>query len=281
MIHPDIAFFGLGLIIGSFLNVCIYRLPRDISIVRPSSSCPVCSTPIKFYDNIPLLSYLLLRGKCRTCGEKISPRYPLVELLNGLLYLAVLRFFGLGWHLPLLFAYVSATLVISFIDLEFQIIPDVITIPGVIIGLFGASFFLPDPFTHFPLHSLSSGNYPLTITGPSIVGFTNSIEGLLGGYCFFYLIALLGKAWAKTDAMGGGDLKMMAMVGAFMGWKAVLLTTFLGSVTGSLIGMAIMLGTGKGRKTKIPFGPFLAVASLITLFFGGELVRWYFGLYIR
>ncbi|MBI3592053.1 MAG: prepilin peptidase [Nitrospirae bacterium] len=255
--------FIFGLIVGSFLNVCIYRLPRDISIVRPSSACPACNTPIKPWDNIPILSYLLLIGKCRNCGERISIRYPVVELLNGVLYLSVLEHFGTGWHLPILFALVSAMVVITFIDLDFQIIPDIVTLPGIVIGLIGASFLLPDPFTPL-LH------YSITPSFP-IVGFKNSIAGLFLGGGLFYLIAILSRG-----GMGGGDIKMMAMVGAFMGWKAIFLTTFLGSLTGSLVGIFLMIFKGKGRKTKIPFGPFLALGALITLFFGADILRWYF-----
>jgi leader peptidase (prepilin peptidase)/N-methyltransferase len=250
-----IIIFILGLIVGSFLNVCIYRLPRGKSVVSPPSACPSCNVPIKPWDNIPLLSYIFLRGKCRKCGERISIRYPIVELLNGIFYLAVFKFFGFGWHLPFLFAFASAMIVITFIDLDFQIIPDAITLPGIVVGLVGASFILPDPFV------------------VSTVGFKNSIAGLLLGGGLFFLIAVLSRG-----GMGGGDIKMMAMVGSFMGWKAVLMTTFLGSLAGSIVGIFLMLFKGKGRKTKIPFGPFLALGVVITLFFGGSIMRWYLGL---
>lgn len=253
-------FFIFGLIVGSFLNVCIYRLPRNISIIRPSSACPSCNTPIKPWDNIPVLGYIFLRGKCRKCGERISIRYPLVELLNGIFYLAVFQFFGFGFHLPFLFAFASAMIVITLIDLDFQIIHDAITLPGIVIGLIGASFLLPDPF------SLQPSAFSL-----SVVGFKNSIAGLFLGGGLFYLIAILSRG-----GMGGGDIKLMAMVGAFMGWKAIFLTTFIGSLVGSVVGIFLMVFKGKGRKTKIPFGPFLALGSIITLFFGGEILRWYF-----
>ncbi|MDI6801922.1 MAG: prepilin peptidase [Thermodesulfovibrionales bacterium] len=255
--YLGITFFIFGLMVGSFLNVCIYRLPRDKSIVTPSSSCPKCNTPIKPWDNIPVISYIILRGKCRKCGEKISIRYPLVELVNGAFYYAVFNYSGLGWHMPFIFVFISAMIVITFIDMDFQIIPDVITLPGIVIGLLSASFLVLDPFTHL-----------LTI-----VGFKNSLTGLLLGGGLFYLIAVLSKG-----GMGGGDIKMMSMVGAFMGWKAVLLTTFIGSLTGSIVGIFLMIFKGKGRKTKIPFGPFLALGAIITLFFGGQILRWYLGM---
>jgi len=247
--------FIFGLIVGSFLNVCIYRLPRNMSIISPASSCPACNTPIKPLDNIPVLSYIFLRGRCRKCGKKISIRYPAVELLNSILYVAVFYFFGLGWHLPFLLFFSSAMIVITFIDLDFQIIPDMITIPGIAIGLVSASFLLPDPFSL------------------SIVGFKNSIAGLFLGGGLFYLIAVLSRG-----GMGGGDIKMMAMVGAFMGWKAVLLTTFIGSLAGSIFGIFLMVFRGKGRKTKVPFGPFLAFGAMFTMFFGGKILKWYFHL---
>ncbi len=251
--------FIFGLITGSFLNVCIYRLPREISIVSPPSACPGCKKPIKPWDNIPIISYLFLRGKCRNCGERISIRYPLVELLNGLLYLLIVYFFGFGWHLIPLFAFVSAMVVITFIDLEFQIIPDVITLPGILIGVISSVFFLSDPL--FNLHA-----------SDMLTGLINSLIGILLGGGLFFLIAVVSKG-----GMGGGDIKMMAMVGAFMGWKAVLLVTFIGSLTGSLVGVMLMLFKGKDRKTKVPFGPFLALGSLISLFVGGKIITWYWG----
>jgi len=254
MILAAIISLVFGLVIGSFLNVCIYRVPRELSIIRPASSCPNCKTPIKPWDNIPVVSYLILAGKCRKCGEKISFRYPAVEMLNGLMYSAVFYHFGPGWHLPLLFALVSSMIVITFIDLDFQIIPDVITLPGMIIGLAASHFIMPDPFATY-----------------SLLGFVNSVIGLLSGGITFYLIAILSRG-----GMGGGDVKMMAMVGSFMGWKGVFLTTLVGSLTGSLIGIALMVFKGKGRKTKIPFGPFLALGSIVALFFGRLIVDWYF-----
>ncbi|HMK60147.1 MAG TPA: prepilin peptidase [Dissulfurispiraceae bacterium] len=247
-------FLVLGLVIGSFLNVCIYRIPRELSIVTPASSCPNCKTPIKPWDNIPVISYILLAGKCRKCGQKIALRYPSVELLNGLLYAAAAYQFGLGWHLPLICALISSMIVITFIDLDFQIIPDVITLPGMLIGLAASYFIMPDPFSR---HTLLS--------------FTTSIIGLLAGGVTFYLIALLSRG-----GMGGGDVKMMAMLGSFVGWKGVFLTTLIGSLSGSLVGIALMIFKGKGRKTKIPFGPFLALGSLVTLFFGRIILDWYF-----
>ncbi|MCL4491853.1 MAG: prepilin peptidase [Nitrospirae bacterium] len=272
--YLELITFVFGLIVGSFLNVCIYRLPRDISVVRPPSACPLCTTRIRPWENIPVVSFLFLRGKCRHCGELISIRYPLVELLNGIFYVSVFRHFGPGWHLPFLLALASAMVVITFIDLDFQVIPDVITLPGIIVGIVGASLFIPDPFLTADVGPRIPDfiNFqPAIINHQAIVGFKNSLIGLLLGGGLFYLIAVLSRG-----GMGGGDIKMMAMVGAFMGWKAVLLTTFLGSLTGSVVGIFLMIAKGKGRKAKIPFGPFLALGALITLFLGGNILRWYF-----
>jgi leader peptidase (prepilin peptidase)/N-methyltransferase len=245
--------FILGALIGSFLNVCIHRIPRNLSIVTPSSRCPSCGTAIRPYDNIPVISFLLLGGKCRSCKTGIPFRYPLVEALNAVLYVAALWRYGLGWHLLFLFAFSSAMVVITFIDLDFQIIPDVITLPGIPIGLIAGSLLLPDPFAR-----------------DALLGFRDGAIGLLSGGALFYLIAVLSRG-----GMGGGDIKMMAMVGAFLGWKSVLLTTFAGSLLGSVVGLFLMIVKGKGRKTKVPFGPFLAIGALLSLFFGQELLALY------
>jgi len=251
---PYVIIFVIGAVIGSFLNVCIYRVPRNLSIVSPPSRCPSCNTPIKPYDNIPVLSYILLGGKCRVCKAGISFRYPLVEVLNAVLYVFVIYRFGFAWHTVIYGILCSALVVITFIDLDFQIIPDVITLPGILIGIVAGSLLMPDPFMR-----------------SSLLGFKASVIGLLTGGGLFYAIAVLSRG-----GMGGGDIKMMAMVGALMGWKSVLLTIFLGSLTGAVFGIFLMISQGKGRKTKIPFGPFLALGTVITLFYGQEIFSWYF-----
>lgn len=251
---PYIIIFVIGAVIGSFLNVCIYRVPRKLSIISPASRCPSCNMPIKPYDNIPFLSYILLGGKCRVCKAGISFRYPLVELLNAALFVFVVWRFGFAWHTVIYGILCSALVVITFIDLDFQIIPDVITLPGILIGIVAGSLLMPDPFMRY-----------------SLLGFKASVIGLLTGGGLFYAIAVLSRG-----GMGGGDIKMMAMVGALMGWKSVLLTIFLGSLTGAVFGIFLMISKGKGRKTKIPFGPFLALGTVITLFYGQEIFSWYF-----
>ncbi len=245
--------FVFGLIVGSFLNVCIHRIPREESIVRPSSKCPKCGSPIKPWDNIPVISYILLKGKCRYCGEPISIRYPLVEFLNGLFYVLVLWRYGLTVTAIAYMAYLSALIVITFIDFDFQIIPDVITLPGAVIAFVLAIFVVVDPFDR-----------------TEVLGFKQSLLGLSTGFGLYYAIAVLSRG-----GMGGGDIKMMAMVGALTGWKGVLFTTFFGSLTGSVVGIGLMLFKGKGRKTKIPFGPFLAFGSSMSVLFGKELLELY------
>ena len=249
-----------GLIVGSFLNVCIYRIPRGLSIIIPSSRCPSCNTPIKPWDNIPIVSYILLGGKCRFCQAKISFRYPLVELLNAIMYALILWRFDFGWHTVIYFVFSSSLIVITFIDLDFQIIPDKITLSGIPIGFLVGSFLLPDPFAR-----------------SSLLGMKESLIGMATGFGLFYLVALIGSAIFKKEALGGGDVKMMAMVGALMGWKTVLLTTFLGSLTGSIVGVLLMVLKGKDRKAQLPFGPFLALGTIITLFYGQEILSWYLG----
>lgn len=250
--------FTFGLIVGSFLNVCIYRIPRGISIIIPSSRCPSCNTPIKPWDNIPIVSYVFLGGRCRYCKAQISFRYPLVEFLNAVLYVIVVWRFGFGLHSIVYFAFSSALVVITFVDLDFQIIPDRITLAGIPLGFLAGSFLLPDPFVR-----------------SSLLGIKASLIGLVGGFGLFYLVALVGSAVFRKEALGGGDIKMMTMVGAVMGWKSVVLTTFLGSLTGSIFGITLMVLQGKSRTTKLAFGPFLALGTIITLFFGQEIASWY------
>jgi leader peptidase (prepilin peptidase)/N-methyltransferase len=259
-LSPYVIIFLFGLVVGSFLNVCIYRIPRRLSIIIPSSRCPACNSSIKPWDNIPVVSYIILGGRCRFCKTRISLRYPIVEFLNAVIYVSVLWRFGFGWHTVVYFIFSSALIVIAFIDLDFQIIPDRITLSGIPLGLIAGSLLLPDPFLR-----------------SSLLGIKNSLVGMAAGLGLFYLVALVGSAIYKKEALGGGDIKMMAMVGAVMGWKAVLLTTFTGSLTGAVIGIVIMVLKGEGRQTKIPFGPFLALGAIVTLFYGQEILSFYLG----
>lgn len=245
--------FIFGAVVGSFLNVCICRMPKDESIVSPPSHCPYCDYQIRWYDNIPLVSYLLLRGKCRGCGTRISLQYPLVELLNGLLTVAIFLRFGPSLSFLALFLFCSSLVVITFIDIEHQIIPDEISLSGIVIG-FVFSFFLPWQ-TWF-----------------------NSLLGILLGGGSLLLVAY-GYQWLTgKEGMGGGDIKLLAMMGAFLGWKSIPFIIFASSLVGALVGVSIMLIQKKDSKLAIPFGPYLAFGAILYIFYGRQLIQWYFGL---
>jgi leader peptidase (prepilin peptidase) / N-methyltransferase len=250
--------FLFGALIGSFLNVCIYRIPRGQSIIWPSSRCPSCNNQISAFDNIPVLSYILLRARCRSCRNRIPLRYPVVEALNAFIYVLVFWRFGPEWSSLVYCLLCSALVVITFIDLDFQIIPDRITLPGIPLGLIAGSFLLPDPFLR-----------------ASDLGYMASFIGAAAGFSFYYLVAFLSIKILKKEGMGGGDIKLMAMLGGFLGWKAVVLTTFLGSLFGAVVGVGLMVFRGKEKGSLIPFGPFLALGAVISLFFGQEILIWY------
>jgi len=262
-----------GLIVGSFLNVCIARIPLESSIISPPSHCPRCNTPIRWYDNIPLVSFAVLGGRCRTCGQRISWRYPLVELLNGLLFLWAIIEFGFTGEAILVMALCSTLVVITFIDLDHQIIPDVITYPGMVIGLGVAPFFMST--LAVPL-SFGLGTV-LPPMGQYGTAFLNAFIGLVLGGAPLYLIGLLWEKLRKVEAMGGGDVKYMSMVGSFLGWKGAFLTIMLGAVSGSIVGVALILLKKHRADNVIPFGPFLAFGTLLTLFRGPEIIAWYLG----
>jgi len=239
-----------GAFIGSFLNVCISRLPKEESIIWPGSHCPFCKKPIRFYDNIPLLSYVLLTGKCRNCKKPISIQYPLIEGITALSSLFLFMKFGPSLSYLFYFAFVAALIVITVIDLYHQIIPDVISLPGIGVGLI-ASLILPQ------------------------ITFLNSLFGVLLGGGSLFLVATCYEWLFKREGMGGGDVKLLAMIGAFLGWKAVILTILLSSLIGSITGILIMVVKGKDFKYAIPFGPFLSLGAVISLFYGQNIINWY------
>ena len=249
----EIFIFSFGLCIGSFLNVCIYRLPISKSIVHPRSMCSNCGTLIAAYDNIPILSYLWLKGHCRHCRIKISPRYPMVELLAGLFALGTYLKFGLTVEALIYYLFFAALIVVTFIDLDHRIIPDIITLPGIPI-CFVAGFALP------------------TIT------YIDALLGILVGGGSLFLVAWAYSLITKKEGMGGGDIKLLAMMGAILGWKGVLFTIFVASLAGTLAGLAVMLQSRKGLKLAVPFGPFLSIGSITYIFFGTPLIVWYFNL---
>jgi leader peptidase (prepilin peptidase)/N-methyltransferase len=242
--------FVLGTVVGSFLNVCIYRIPAGVSIVSPRSRCPKCETPIPWYLNIPILSWVLLRGKCAQCKNPISVRYPLIEALNGLLFALVFYYFFLSWATPVFFVFMSMLVVITFIDLDHQIIPNVISLPGIVLGFF-ASFLIP------------------------WVPWVDSLLGIALGGGLIWGIAAGYRLLMGVDGMGMGDAKLLAMIGAFLGWQAVLPVVFIGSIVGSAIGVPFMFFKGGGGKFAIPFGPFLSLGAVVYLFWWGAMFDWY------
>lgn len=245
-----IAPFVFGAAIGSFLNVCIYRLPLGLSIVSPPSRCQECGRRVPFYYNIPIISYFMLGGRCAYCKTPLSFQYPFVEALTGAFCAALFVKFGLTPSFWFYFVFVSALIVITFIDLEHRIIPDVISLPGIITGI-AASFFMPYP------------------------GVVNSLIGALAGAGLLFGVATAYFYIARSEGMGGGDVKLLGMIGAFLGWRGVLVTILTGSFLGAVIGVLMMLLYGKTTKYALPFGPFLALGAVIHLFYGEHLIGWY------
>jgi len=264
--------FAIGACIGSFLNVCIYRLPREMSIVSPPSHCPACGQPLAWHDNVPIISFLLLGGRCRHCGVIISGRYALVEAITGLLFVATVHsFVGAGTLTPVRAAAVlivaSALVAGSFIDIERRIIPDEITLPGTVLGCLAGLLF---PHLHDagdPVLKLVYGPLPLPAWG-----LAASVFGALVGGGFIYLSGVLGRIIFRKEAMGMGDVKLMAMVGAFLGWKTALAAIFLGCLYGAVLGVALIV-VRRRKDTRIPFGPYLALGVLSVVFFEAQLAH--------
>lgn len=235
-----------GLMIGSFLNVCAWRWPRDESVVSPRSSCPGCGELIHWYDNIPVLSWVVLRGRCRNCAEKISIQYPLVELATGLIWAGTFYHHGPAWEAARGGLLLTILLGIALTDAREYIIPDQFSVGGAVLGL-GASFL------------------------PGGIGWQQSLLGAATGFFLLWAVAILGKMAFKKEAMGGGDIKMMALIGAFLGVPGVLLTIFIGALLGSAIFGPISWKTGK----LVPFGIFLSLGGAVAYVWGGDLLGWY------
>ncbi len=241
----------LGLAIGSFLNVVIHRLPRKLSLVSPASQCPGCGSAIAWYDNLPVISYVLLRGRCRACRAAIGIRYPIVELVTALLFVA--HYFVFGWT-PLLasrLVLASAMVALFAIDMEHRVLPNALTLPGVAMGL-AASLVLPP-------------------------GIRDSVLGVLIGGGFLWIVGEAYFRYAGEEGMGGGDVKMLAMIGAFLGWKLTLLTLVVASIAGGLTGLVILALKRGGLKYALPFGTFLSLAAVTASLWGDRIVAWYLG----
>lgn len=257
-------FAGLfGLALGSYLNVVIYRVPRGLSTLRPRSRCPGCERPIGAGDNVPVLSFLLLRGKCRHCGTRISWQYPAVELVTALLFVACFLRFGLSWASPVAMLFCCLMLALAAIDLEHMILPDRITLPFTAVGVllqplvgWAGTFFFPPPW------GWMAGGLWGAALGAGI---------LLGVWIGWYLLR-------REEGMGLGDVKMLALIGAFLGWKGLLVSLFLASLSGAVVGLALLPRRETGMKTQLPFGVFLSLGALIALFFGQDIAAWYGGM---
>lgn len=243
--------FIFGTCIGSFLNVCIYRIPENKSIVFPGSFCPNCKHNIPFYYNIPILSYIFLSGHCKFCNHPISIRYLLIETLTGIFALLLFYKFGLTPAMGYWFVFISVLIIISFIDFDHQIIPDIISLPGILI--FSTSFYILPEMT-----------------------IKDTLLGILTGGGSLYAVALFYYLLRKQEGMGGGDIKLLSMIGAATGMKGVVFTIFAGSLFGTFFGIITMVYTQiADTKLRIPFGPFLSFAAILYIFFGEQLIQWY------
>jgi leader peptidase (prepilin peptidase)/N-methyltransferase len=240
--------FIFGAVVGSFLNVCIYRIPSNTSIVKPLSQCPHCHHPIRFYDNIPMISFIFLRAKCRDCGEKISWRYPMIELITAIFALLLFMKFGLTVIFLVFFIFTAVLITITFIDLDHQIIPDVLSLPGIPLFFLAAIFIVKVPWSE-------------------------ALIGLLIGGGVLFLIAFVYEFITKREGMGGGDIKLLAMIGGFFGWKSLIFILLFSSFAGALVGGAAMIINKQDMKYAVPFGPFLSAAAVAYIFWGDAFMR--------
>jgi leader peptidase (prepilin peptidase)/N-methyltransferase len=257
----------VGAVVGSFLNVVIYRVPLGESIVTPRSRCPSCRELIRWYHNVPMFSWLWLRGRCARCAAPISARYPAVELLNALLWLGVALRFGPSTVGVLLLVFVSGMLALFFTDWDHQLLPDLITLPLALVGLAAS------PFN--PLLDLAPG---VIGSGTPLARLGSALAGALLGYGIFFTLALAWRVLFDREALGGGDLKMMLAVGAFLGMPGVVTTILLASIVGTLLSLPLLIGGRWTMTRELPFGCFLAPAAVLSAFYGQPLVRWYIGL---
>ncbi len=271
-----LAYALLGLLLGSFLNVCIYRIPLEKSIVSPGSSCPHCGASIRFFDNIPILSFLWLRGKCRDCRNSISIQYPLVELLSCLAFYCCARVWSFTSPTYVNSLFLAIVIILIFTDYNHRILPNVLTLPGVIVGILLSPFQTPQVYRDI-----------LTFKVISLLGFENatailpwigSILGAIIGGGLLFLVAFTYEIVRRRQGLGMGDVKMMAMVGAFIGWRLALMTIFVASLLGTFVGIFLILLRKMDTQGKLAFGVFLGLGSALCLFYGFSFVRWYLNL---
>jgi leader peptidase (prepilin peptidase)/N-methyltransferase len=268
--------FIFGAAIGSFLNVVIHRVPNEESIVFPNSACPKCGNAIKPYDNIPIVSWLVLRGKCRNCSEPISFRYPAVELLTALLLLLVYWRIGFDPFLPVALIFSACMIALVFIDAEHMILPNVITYPLLLFAVLVRAVY-PLVFTTNYFTDLDHAPFAAFADHPRwLISLAGAGLGALVGGGFLWLVGELWKRLRGVEAMGLGDVKMMAAVGALLGWRMTALSIFLGAFSGAIIGsVIIMRNKDKDFQAQIPFGIFLGIGSILSLLFGDALISWY------
>lgn len=246
-------FAVLGLAVGSFLNVCIYRLPRRESLLWPASHCPSCGRPLAWYENVPLVSWVALRGRCRTCRAPISPAYPIVEGATSVVFAGAALVYGLTWLLAVRLLFASALIVLFVIDLRHRILPNAITLPGIAAG-FVASWFLPP-------------------------GWISSLIGIVAGGGVLLLIAEAYYRVRGQEGLGMGDVKMLAMIGAFLGWPLTVLTLVLASFAGSVVGVALIASRRGSMQAALPFGTFLALGAIVAAVAGDRILAWYLSFY--
>lgn len=244
-----------GAVLGSFANVVIYRMPKGESVVRPRSRCQKCNHVVAWFDNIPILSWFVLRGKCRYCGEPFSFRYPFVELLMGSLFALAYAYFGFSWSFVEALFFLFPIVICVFIDFDHMILPDEFTLSGIVIGLIGA-LINPDRT------------------------FLDAFWGVLLGGGFLWALAYLYFVFTKNDGMGGGDIKLLAWIGAVLGWEAIPFVILVSAITGSIVGILFAFKSKEGLKTAIPFGPYLALGGVLYMFGGQTLGDWYLSLFL-
>jgi leader peptidase (prepilin peptidase)/N-methyltransferase len=241
----------LGLILGSFSNVCIHRYLQETSIIKPGSHCPQCSHSLAWWENIPIISYLLLRGRCRSCRQPISLRYPLVEAISGIWALLVALEFGFGWPWLVYLVFGGVLIIISFIDLDSFLLPDVYTVPGAVAALLSAGFLLP-------------------------LSWSDALIGAAAGGGGFWLIQKTYKALKGIEGLGSGDVKLMFLLGALLGWQTLPMMIFFASVSGLAVSLVFVLQKGsRGLQTAVPFGPFLSLGAMVSILFGSDIWNWY------
>lgn len=253
--------FIFGLTVGSFLNVCIVRLPRGKSVVSPGSHCPTCGEPVRWYDNLPLLSFILLGGRCRGCRSWIGIRYPLVELLTGVLSILVYLRFPEALPWAIWFTLFTAPLIaITFIDLEHMIIPDVFSLSGIVLGLAARPLLAP--------------------AGSELAEFLDGVYGVFAGGGFLFVVGYVYEKLRGQEGLGGGDVKLAGMLGAFLGWQAMPFVLLASAMLGSIVGLTLMAVKREGGSLAIPYGPFLSVGGLLYMFVGEKFLDWYLGLFL-